>query len=182
MPRKALFLDRDGVINVDHGYCFEIERIEFIDGIFELCEAAHRTGLQIVVVTNQAGVARGFYTEQDVRNLHRWMKLEFEKRGVPILDFYYCLFHPEAVVPEYAGDSFDRKPNPGMLLRAKEEHDIAMQESIMVGDKPSDMVAGRRARVATCILFDPVRPPSMELTEYGYRTGSLRTIAGWLQE
>ncbi len=180
MPIKALFLDRDGVINIDYGYIYRPDQIAFVDGIFDLCGAALRSGFQIIVVTNQAGVARGHYTEQQVNELHEWLKARFEERGVPILAVYYCPYHAEAGTGQYRVDSFDRKPKPGMFLRAKAEHDIDMAASVLVGDKMSDIEAGRAAGVATLVLFEPAEPRELCVADFGFRAGSLSAIAAWL--
>jgi D-glycero-D-manno-heptose 1,7-bisphosphate phosphatase len=144
---RALFLDRDGVINHDAGYTFSEENFRFVDGIFELCRAARRSGYLLVVVTNQAGIGRGYYSEQDFLALTEWMCDRFKVEGAPISDVFYCPFHPEHGVGYYKKDSFDRKPNPGMLLRAAEKHRLDMGRSIMIGDKESDMQAASLAGV-----------------------------------
>jgi len=138
--RKALFLDRDGVINEDTGYPHRSEHIVFRPGIFEFCRAAVAKDYLIVVVTNQAGVAKGKFTEDDVRALHAWMGEEFRRKGVEIAGFYYCPYHREALLPEYRQDSPMRKPRPGMILQAARELGIDTGRSIMVGDKPSDRI------------------------------------------
>lgn len=144
---RALFLDRDGVINHDAGYTSSEESFRFIDGIFELCRAAIRSGYLLVVVTNQAGIGRGYYSEQDFLALTEWMCNRFKVEAAPISDVFYCPFHPEHGVGDYKQDSFDRKPNPGMLLRAAEKHRLDMGRSIMIGDKESDMQAASQAGV-----------------------------------
>lgn len=144
---RALFLDRDGVINHDSGYTSRAEDFVFIDGIFELCRAAREAGYLLIVVTNQAGIGRGYYSEQDFLSLTSWMRRRFEEEGAPITDVFHCPYHPEHGVGEYRQDSFDRKPNPGMLLRAAEKCGIDLANSIMIGDKDSDMQAARSAGV-----------------------------------
>ena len=114
--RAALFLDRDGVINEDHGYVYRKEDVVFVEGIFDLCRAARARGMAIVVITNQAGIGRGYYTEADFRALSAWMLDEFARRGAPIDRIYHCPDHPEHGLGDYKRDSFDRKPNPGMIL------------------------------------------------------------------
>ncbi len=180
MPIKALFLDRDGVINVDYGHVHRPEQITFVDGIFDLCASARRAGFHIIVVTNQAAVARGRCTEQQVCELHEWLKARFAERGIPILAVYYCPYHPEADICEYRTDSFDRKPKPGMLLRAKAELDVDMAASVLVGDNMSDIEAGRGAGVASLILFRPTEGETLRIADFGFRTGSLFAIAQWL--
>ena len=150
---KALFLDRDGVINEDSGYVYKPEDFHFIDGIFELCHAALDLGYLLIVITNQAGIARGYFTEKDFLALNKWMLSEFDRRDINITAVYFCPFHEEHGTPEYKKDSFDRKPNPGMILKAKEEFDIDLKNSILIGDKDSDMEAGRRAGVGRLLLL-----------------------------
>ena len=151
--RAALFLDRDGVINVEKDYVHRIEDVEFVDGIFTLCKAAKNAGLVIVVVTNQAGIGRGYYTETQFRTLMDWMKDRFVERGVALDAVYQCPFHPEHGVGDYKADSFDRKPNPGMILRAQTDLDIDLAASCMIGDKASDIEAARAAGVGTAVLL-----------------------------
>lgn len=145
--KRALFLDRDGVINHDAGYTSRAENFQFIDGIFDLCRAATRSDYLLVVVTNQAGIGRGYYSVEDFLALTAWMRARFKVEDAPIADVFYCPFHPEHGVGEYKKDSFDRKPNPGMLLHAAEKHSLDMGRSIMIGDKDSDMQAARKAGV-----------------------------------
>lgn len=145
--KRALFLDRDGVINHDSDYTSRAEDFRFIDGIFDLCRAARKAGYLLIVVTNQAGIGRGYYSEKEFLTLSAWMCDRFKAEGVPITDVFYCPFHPEHGVGEYKKDSFDRKPNPGMLLRAVEKHGINIKCSIMIGDKDSDMQAASKVGV-----------------------------------
>ena len=151
--RAALFLDRDGVINVDHGYVYRKEDVTFVEGIFELCQAARDRGMAIVVITNQAGIGRGLYSEDEFRALSAWMAEEFSQRGVSIERIYHCPDHPEHGIGAYRRDSFDRKPNPGMILSAQRDLDLALATSVLVGDKASDIEAGLNAGVGTNILF-----------------------------
>ena len=144
---RALFLDRDGVINHDSGYTSSAENFRFIDGVFDLCHAARQSGYLLIVVTNQAGIGRGYYSEEDFFALTEWMCDRFKVEGAPITDVFYCPFHPEHGFGDYKKESFDRKPNPGMLLRAAEKHGIDMKRSIMIGDKDSDMQAASNASV-----------------------------------
>ena len=155
MATPALFLDRDGVINVDHGYVHRIEQFEFIPGIFELCRSARARGHKLVVVTNQAGIARGLYAEPDFHALTAWMKQRFAHEGAPLDGVYFCPTHPTAGIGRYRVESAFRKPGPGMLLQAARELDIDLSRSTIVGDKASDMQAGAAAGLERLFLFDP---------------------------
>ena len=153
LARKALFLDRDGVINVDHGYVHRPEQLEFCPGIFELVAHARAASFAVVVVTNQAGIGRGYYTEQDFEHLTAWMLGEFERRGATIDRVYFCPDHPEHGLGQYRRDTPMRKPGPGMLLQAATELNINLALSIMVGDHETDITAGKRAGVGRTILL-----------------------------
>lgn len=150
---RALFLDRDGVINHDAGYTSRVEQFHFVDGIFDLCRAARRFGYLLIVVTNQAGIGRGYYSEQDFLKLTSWMRDRFKDEEAPISDVFYCPYHPEHGIGHYRKDSFDRKPNQGMLLRASEKHGLDLKRSIMIGDKDSDMQAASRAGIGVRCHF-----------------------------
>ena len=145
--QKALFLDRDGVINVDHGYVSQPNDFEFIDDVFDVCRWFQSQGFIIVVVTNQSGIGRGYYDEKTFWELTNWMVDEFKKQGVTISDVQFCPHHPTNALVPYKQDCDCRKPQPGMLLAAAEKLDIDMSLSVMVGDKGSDMKAARSANV-----------------------------------
>jgi D-glycero-D-manno-heptose 1,7-bisphosphate phosphatase len=150
---KALFLDRDGVINVEEGYVHSREAFSFQEGIFELCRAAQKLGYILVVVTNQAGIARGYYGESEFLELTQWMVREFADQQVQVARVYYCPYHPVHGIGEYKCDSPDRKPNPGMLLQAQADLDLDLASSVIIGDKLSDVWAGKRAGIGTTILL-----------------------------
>lgn len=145
---KCLFLDRDGVINKDHGYAYRPEDIEFIPGIFSLCQQAQQRGYNIIIATNQSGIARGYYSEANFQALNDWMKQQFSQRFVRIQHIYHCPHHPNIT-----GPCACRKPNPGMLLKAINQHAINTTHSIMIGDKESDMIAAKAAKIGRRILF-----------------------------
>jgi D-glycero-D-manno-heptose 1,7-bisphosphate phosphatase len=146
---KALFLDRDGVINIEINYLHTIEDFEFIDGIFELCKYYQNLGYMIFVVTNQSGIDRGYYSEYDFQLLTSWMIKEFENNGIEIKKVYFCPHHPDI-----SGTCSCRKPSSGMLLDASKEFEIDLQNSILVGDKESDIEAAIDAGVFETYLFD----------------------------
>lgn len=152
-PTPALFLDRDGVINIDHGYVYKQENFEFVEGIFELCRTAKRLGYLIFVVTNQAGIGRGYYTEQDFLKLTDWMCEVFNGKGVVIDKVYFCTSHPEYGVGQHKIDSPYRKPGPGMILQAVEEFGVDLARSVLVGDKETDIQAGIAAGVGCNLLY-----------------------------
>jgi D-glycero-D-manno-heptose 1,7-bisphosphate phosphatase len=146
--RPALFLDRDGVLNVDQGYVHRWEDFHWISGAREAVAAFNRAGWLVIVVTNQSGVGRGYYSEDDMHALHARMAEELAEAGARIDAFYFCPHHPDAAEAHYRHpDPPDRKPNPGMLLRAFEDFPIDRARSLMVGDKGSDMEAARRAGI-----------------------------------
>ena len=151
---KALFLDRDGIINVDHGYVHKIEDFEFVDGIFELCQLAITKGYQIFVITNQAGIARGLYDIAMFEKLSQWMVAAFAGHGIAISKVYYCPHHPSKGVNDFVMSCQCRKPEPGMILQAQQEFSIDIKESIFIGDKISDMQAANNAGVECKILLD----------------------------
>jgi D-glycero-D-manno-heptose 1,7-bisphosphate phosphatase len=150
---RALFLDRDGVINVERGYVHRRECFEFLPGIFALCSAALQKGYLLVVVTNQAGIARGYFSESDFNELTSWMIDRFAEQNIVITRLYYCPYHPVLGLGRYKRDSPDRKPNPGMFRRAQSDLDLDLQSSILIGDKLSDIQAASAAGVGTQILL-----------------------------
>ncbi len=151
--KRALFLDRDGIINEDFHYVHRVEDFRFIDGIFDLCRAATAAGLAIIVVTNQAGIGRGLFTEQQFLVLTQWMCERFAENGVTIDQVYYCPHHPVHGTGQYKRDCSCRKPNPGMILRARDDHGICLHDSILIGDKEWDITAARAAGVGTAVLI-----------------------------
>jgi D-glycero-D-manno-heptose 1,7-bisphosphate phosphatase len=165
MPRSALFLDRDGVINVDHGYIHRPDQFEFIPGIFELARfVANELRWPIVVCTNQSGIGRGYFDERAYDELTRWMCDRFEAECAPIARVYHCPYHPEHGVGAYRVDHPWRKPKPGMILQAASDLDLDLARSAIIGDAMSDIEAGAAAGIGLCIRVgsrDPERdvPP-----------------------
>ena len=149
MEYKALFLDRDGVINIEKEYLYKKEDFDFIDGIFELCQYYQNLDYKIVVVTNQSGIARGYYREEDFRTLSLWMKEKFLEKDIVIDAIYHCPHHPDI-----SGECICRKPKAGMLLDAKRDLGLDLENSIIVGDKERDIEAGINAGLSLTYLFD----------------------------
>lgn len=145
--RPAVFFDRDGVLNHDDNYVGSPERLRWVEGAREAVRLANNLGCYVFVITNQAGVARGFYEEADVQSLHHWMAEELRQSGASIDDWRYCPFHPEGSVERYRSVHTWRKPEPGMILDLLESWPVDRQRSILIGDQESDCIAGRAAGI-----------------------------------
>jgi len=166
MGDRAVFLDRDGTINEEIGYLHAIEQLRFIDGAPAAIARLNAAAFKVIVVTNQAGVARGYYEEDSVRRLHRAMQEQLRKYDARIDGFYYCPHHPDNGVGEYKIDCRCRKPKPGMLEHAARDLGVDLGGSFVVGDRISDLEAGR---AAGCRLV---------LVRTGYGRDSERELAG----
>jgi D-glycero-D-manno-heptose 1,7-bisphosphate phosphatase len=145
MTIKTIFLDRDGVINKEIGYLDKIEDFKFINGVFEACRHYEQLGYKIVIVTNQSGISRGYYSEDDFRKITDWMITQFNKNNIQILDTFHCPHSPISKCD-------CRKPKPGMLLEAKKKYNINMLESWMIGDKETDITAAISSGINNTIL------------------------------
>ncbi len=155
--RQALFLDRDGVINVDRGFVYRREDFEWLPGIFDLVRSARRHGLPVVVVTNQSGIGRGYYSEDDFFALTRFMQQRFEAEDAPLTAVYHCPFHPQAEVDRYRHPDHPwRKPHPGMLLQARADLGLDLARSVIFGDRSSDLEAGAAAGLGHLALIGSV--------------------------
>jgi len=153
MPSKALFLDRDGVINHEIGYLHRPEDVRFVEGIFPLCRAAQSLGYKLVVVTNQSGIARGYYSTEEFHALMEFFRAEFLREGVTLDAVYHCPYHPEHGVGEFKRESEDRKPSPGMIRRAARDLDLDLAQSLLIGDRCSDLAAARAAGLRQAFLI-----------------------------
>ncbi len=182
---RALFLDRDGVLNEEVGYLYRPEDVRWVKGAFSLCRTAMELGYKLIVVTNQSGIARGMYSEADFHSLMEWMGAELEREQVRIDGVYFCPYHPEHGVGEYRRDHEDRKPGPGMLLRAAREHGLDLAQSVMVGDRCSDVAAANAAGVRKTFLLRGAAPAEDETVpcpgEY-MAIGSLAEAEWWIRE
>ena len=145
--RPALFLDRDGVINIDHGYVHRWDQLDLLPGLAEVIRAFNEAGWFVFVITNQAGVARGYYDESAVNLLHDQIRDWLAPRGAHVDRFYYCPLHPQGSIAAYRAESADRKPGPGMLLRAFAEWPVDVEQSFLVGDQETDMAAAAAAGI-----------------------------------
>ena len=153
MLRPAAFLDRDGVINIDHGYTFRREDFAFVPGVLAAAAALSAAGFALVVVTNQSGIGRRMYSVQDFERLTGWMREQFAAAGAPIAGVYYCPHHPTDAVGADRRDCDCRKPAPGLLLQAQRELGLDLGRSLLFGDKRSDMEAAQAAGVPERILL-----------------------------
>ena len=161
---KAIFLDRDGTLNIDYGYVHEIDHFKFIDGAIDALRELKKLGYMLVLVTNQSGIARGYFSEEQFLQLTEWMDWSLAEQDVDLDGIYYCPHHPEGK-GEYKEDCDCRKPKPGMLLQAIKELKIDPTQSIMVGDKVEDLKAGIGAKVKMNVLVRTGKP----VTEEGER-------------
>jgi D-glycero-D-manno-heptose 1,7-bisphosphate phosphatase len=148
----AAFLDRDGVINVDHGYTYRPEELELTPTAAAGIALLNRQGYRVVVVTNQSGVARGLYGVADVERFHAALQDRLAAEGARIDAFYYCAYHPEGAVPEFTREHEDRKPGAGMIRRAMRDWDIPVEGSFMIGDRQSDADAAAAAGLPARLL------------------------------
>jgi len=152
--RAAVILDRDGVLNVDYGYVGDWARFEWVPGAREAVARLNRLGLLVIVATNQSGIGRGYYDEAAMQAVHAGMTADLARAGAHIDGLYACPFHPEAVEARYRHpDHPDRKPNPGMILRALADFSVTPNRALLIGDKATDLEAARRAGVRG-VLFD----------------------------
>ena len=155
---SAVFLDRDGVINVDHGYVSTWERFEFLPGVPDALRALQDAGYLLIVVSNQSGIGRGYYCEADVESLNQAVSQHLGSTvGVTLSEFYHCPHHPTEAAGEFRRQCDCRKPAPGMIRQAVLDHGIDLKTSLLVGDKDSDIEAGRAAGVTR--LFKVVDSP-----------------------
>ena len=158
----ALFLDRDGVINKEVNYLYKIDDFEFLNGIFDLCKTAVEHNYRIIVVTNQSGIARSYYSEKDLEKLTKWMFGKFAEHGIEISRVYACPHLVNADSEPYRRDCHARKPNPGMLLQAQKDFNLNLSKCILIGDKERDMEAGLRAGINKLILLNENTPKNLD--------------------
>ena len=150
--KPAIFLDRDGTINLDHGYVHLSDDFQFIDGVIDAMVELKKMGYLLVLITNQSGIARGLFTEDQFMHLTEWMDWSLADRGVDLDGIYFCPHHPQAIIEEYRQDCECRKPKAGMFIDAQTQLDIDMSASYMIGDKMEDMLAASAAGVGHKVL------------------------------
>ena len=161
--RPALFLDRDGVINIDRGYVCDVAKFEWVDGAIDCIATFKARGWFVFVVTNQSGIAFGHYTLADMQAVHDHMRGVIRAAGTDVDEIYHCPYHPDGSDPRYRKDSFDRKPKPGMILQAMANYPVKREGSFLIGDKPTDIAAAHAAGIGGFL----------------FKGGNLHTFAEW---
>lgn len=151
--RKVIFLDRDGTINVEKSYLHKWEDFEFEKNAIEGLKKLKDSGYEFIVVTNQSGIGRGYYTEEDLVTLNNQMTEKLKEFGIEILECFYCPHHPEKGIGKYKVDCNCRKPNPGMLLEGIKKYDVDIENSFMIGDKKGDLEAGKKAGLKSILVL-----------------------------
>lgn len=180
MSAHALFLDRDGVINEEVGYLHRAEDVRWVEGIVPLCRTAQELGYKLVVVTNQSGIARGLYTTEVFEELMAWMRSELARNGVTLDAVYHCPYHPKHGVGEWKREHEDRKPGPGMLLRAARDLGLNLAQSVMVGDRCSDLGAAKAAGLRQAFLLRGTEEAGC--ADPHIAVDSLMLVEQWLRE
>lgn len=181
---KVIFLDRDGTINTEVNYLYKPEELVIIDGVAEAVKKWRADGFKIVVITNQAGVARGYYTEEDVNNLHEYLNNELKKQGACIDKFIYCPHHPENGIGEYKKDCECRKPKPGMFHMAEEYFNIDKAHSYMIGDKLADTQAGHNYGIVSILVgsgYGAMMKEKGSTSDYDFYAEALCDAVEWIE-
>ena len=173
MTQKIIFLDRDGVINKEVGYLHKVEDFEFIDGVFDACLDFQSSNYKIIIVTNQSGIERGYYSEKDFHTVTDWMLDQFKNHGVSILDVFYCPHGPES-------NCDCRKPKPGMFNKANDKYSIDMKNSWMIGDKEADIQAANSAGISNTVLVKSGHNIDEKNSKAKFIFDSIKQVAGAL--
>lgn len=164
--KKAVFLDRDGVITCDPPhYAHRLEQLKLVPKAAEAINILNKNNFKVIVVSNQSGVGRGYYTEDKTNMFNSFLRKELNKKNAYVDGFYYCPHHPEAKVKKYRVKCDCRKPNPGMLLKGSKDFNVDLNESFMIGDRPSDMEAGRKAGCKTIYVLSGMGKKFLEKQE-----------------
>ena len=173
VSKSALFLDRDGVINVDSGYVHKVSEFVFCDGIFDVVRTANQNHMPVIVVTNQSGIGRGYFSEEDFHELTQWMHGKFVEMGSRIDHVYFSPYHPTEGINGYRKDDYSRKPHPGMLFQAQHELGLKLDLCILIGDKMTDIAAGQAAGVGCNILLQPKKQNDSDEAQSFHRINHL---------
>lgn len=164
---KAIFLDRDGTINVEKHYLYKIEDFEFLPGVVDALRELQRAGYLLIIITNQSGIGRGYYTEEDFQKLNDWMVSTLKEQGVTIADVYYCPHLPDAQVPAYRKECCCRKPKLGMYEQAIIDYDIDLSRSYAIGDKIRDCAICQSTPCKGFLIENNEKPDIVENVESG---------------
>lgn len=144
---KCFFFDRDGVLIKNYGYFCDKSKIKWLKGVFKAVKELNKKKIRVIVITNQSGIARGYFNEKDLNVFHKTMLLDLKKKKLKIDKFYYCPFHPKGIVKKYSKNSIFRKPNNGMLLKAMKKYKLKPSECFMIGDQKSDYECAKKSKV-----------------------------------
>ncbi len=177
---KAALLDRDGVINQDTGHVYKIQEFKFIEGVFEALNLLQSSGFEIIIITNQAGIAKGFYTENDYKNLTNWYLNVLKTKNINVLDVFHCPYHHASTIEKYKKKSFYRKPNPGMFLDAIKIHNIDVTKSFSVGDKFTDIQASMSAGIKQNFLIYNEKETTVENLNYVETTSLFDVVNNYI--
>lgn len=158
MATKAAFLDRDGVINTDHGYVYRWDQFEFMPGVEDALLGLQQRGYKLVIVTNQSGIARGYFGETELAALNERLTQHLAAKGIHLAGIYHCPHHPDEGLADLKVHCDCRKPAPGLILRAARDLDLDIAASLLIGDKPSDIEAGQRAGVGQLFQVTNAQP------------------------
>lgn len=164
---KAVFLDRDGTINVEKNYLYKIEDFEFLPGVIDALKQLQQSGFMLIIITNQSGIGRGYYTEEDFHKLNNWMVSTLKEHGVTITDVYYCPHLPNAEVAEYRKDCECRKPKLGMYEQAVKDHNISLSESYAIGDKIRDCAICESTECNGFLIADSEKETVIQSVKHG---------------
>lgn len=170
--RPALFLDRDGVLNIDQGFVCKVDDFQWVDGALDCIKAFNARDWLVFVVTNQSGIAFGHYTAADMDAVHEAMLRDVRLAGASIDHIYHCPYHPDGTVPHYRKDSFARKPNPGMILQAMADYRVRREYSFLIGDKPTDIAAAKAAEIGGFLFTGGNLADFAEWTLAGFEDGA----------
>lgn len=174
--KKAVFLDRDGVVNLDHGYVGKYENVDYVPGIFTLIRQFEQAGYLPIIVTNQSGIARGLFTEVDFKQLMARIQEDFTQQGIGPIAVYYCPHHPSHGEGKYKRMCDCRKPLPGMLKQAQDELSISLRDSVLIGDSWRDIQAGQAVELKHCYFVSTMPPPEYAQLSHVSQVASLSEI------
>tara|TARA_B100000212_G_C27255350_1_gene482052 strand:- start:161 stop:736 length:576 start_codon:yes stop_codon:yes gene_type:complete len=176
MNNGAIFLDRDGIINYDYGYVHKICDFKFIPNVLSTLRLLNELKMPIFIITNQAGIARGFYTKEDLFTLHNYLLSILKENKINIKEIFFCPHHSEGKVPEYSFDCNCRKPKPGMILEAKKKYNLNLSDSFLIGDKYSDVQAGINAGIKTNIITNLKNEEKLDPNKINFKFIEVKTL------